>query len=179
MLRPLPNWYYGLLPENLWPDRPREFYSYTLNVIPLAAGATINADVVFSKKTDSLIFGGAVIRTTPAGDSIFNPRSGTFVRALVQLSNSASNELFTDRSDPFNGLGVPIENLFAAWGPIMPGHGFVNAGARLPVFWPIPIYVPKGGALSLKLSDLAATASHFRFTFWGGLIYQLDQREVA
>lgn len=172
MLRPLPNWFYGLLPENLWPDRPREFYSYTLNIIPLAAGATANVDVVFSKKTDSIIFGGAVIRTPFTGDTIFNPRSGTFVRATVQMSNSASNELFTE-------AGVPIENLFASWGPVLPGHGFVNAGAKLPAFWPIPITVPKGGALSLRITDLAATASHFRFTFWGGLVYQLDQREVA
>jgi len=179
MLRPLPNWFYGLLPESLWPDRPREFYNYTLNIIPLAAGATAVVDVVFSKKTDTLIFGGAMIRTSTDGVSIFNPRSGGAIRALIQMSNSASNELFTDRSDPANGLGVPMENLFASWGPILPGHGFVNAGAKLPAFWPIPIYVPKGGALSLKISDLAATASHFRFTFWGGLIYQLDQREVA
>lgn len=172
MLRPLPNWFYGLLPPDLWPDRPREFYSYTLNIIPLAAGATISTDVVFSKKTDSIIFGGAMIRTPATGDTLFNPRSGVFSRAVAQLSNSAANELYTDGQ-------VPLENLFAVWGPILPGHGFVNAGAKLPAFWPLPIYVPKGGALTLRITDLAAAASHFRFTFWGGLLYQLDQREAA
>lgn len=173
MLRPLPNWFHGLLPGSLWPDRPREFYAYTLNLIPLAAGATITTDVVFSKKTDSLIFGGAAIRTDTTGSSIFNPRSGTYVRAQIQLSNSAASELYTDGQ-------VPFENLFSSWAnPIMGSAGFVNAGAKLPALWPQPIYVQKGGALSLLITDQAATASHFRFTFWGCLLYQQNEVEVA
>lgn len=172
MLQPLPNWFYGLVPGNLWPDRPREFYSYTLNLIPLAAGATISTDVVFSKKTDSIIFGASMIRTDVTGASIFSPASGTFIRATCQMSNSAANELYTQD-------GVPLENLFSSWGPNLRGHGPVNAGAKLPAFWPVPIIVPRGGALTLKLTDLAATASHFRFTFFGGLLYEQREREVA
>lgn len=171
MLQMLPNWFYGLLPGDLWPDRPREFYAYTVSVIPLAAGATnVPFSVVFSKKTDSIIFGGHVIRTSVDGATMFNPRGGVSSRALVQLSNAAGNEVYTDGA-------VPLENLFSVWGPIVGKGGFSNTPAKLPNYWPIPIVVRKGGELTLALSDLAATASHFRFTFYGALVYQ--QREAA
>lgn len=172
MLRPLPNWFHGLLPGSLWPDRPREFYAYTLNVIPLVAGATLTTDVVFSKKTDTIIFGGMLLRTTVTGDTFFSPRSGTYVRAQIQLSNSAAAELYTDGQ-------IPAENLFGCWGPIMGPAGFANAGAKLPALWPQPIYVRKGGALSMLMTDQAATASHFRVTFWGCLLYGQSEREAA
>lgn len=172
MLRPLPNWFHGLLPESLWPDRPREFYAYTLNLIPLAASATITTDVVFSKKTDSLIFGGTAIRTTPDGITLFNPLAGSAVRALIQLSNSAAAELYTE-------VQVPFENLFSSWGPRMGPAGFVNAGAKLPAYWPQPIFVRRGGALSMLITDQANTASHWRFTFWGCLLYEQSERVVA
>lgn len=171
MLQMLPNWFYGLLPGDLWPDRPREFYAYTLNLIPLAAGAVnVPFGVVFSKKTDSIIFGGHVIRTTTDGVTLFNPRSGVSSQALCQLSNSAGNEVYTDGA-------VPLENLFSVWGPIVGKAGFANIPAKQPNYWPLPIVVRKGGELTLALSDLNATNSHFRFTFYGALVYQ--QREAA
>lgn len=171
MLQMLPNWFYGMLPADLWPDRPREFYCYTLSLVPLTAGATNQTfGVVFSKKTDTVIFGGSVIRTPTDGLTLFNPRAGVFSRATVQLSNSAGNEVYTDGN-------VPLENIFGVWGPLLPGAGFVGIPAKLPVVWPIPIVVRKGGELTMRLTDLAATASWFRFTFYGALIYQ--QREAA
>jgi hypothetical protein len=171
MLRMLPNWFYGMLPADLWPDQPREFYCYTLSLIPLTAGAQ-SFSLVFSKKTDTLIFGGHVIRTeSTAPFNLINPRSGVSSRALVQLSNAAGNEVYTDGN-------VPLENIFSVWGPIMGDAGFVNVPAKLPCVWPLPITVRKGGELTMRLTDLAPGAdSWFRFTFYGALVYQ--QREAA
>src|SRR5712671_243374 len=99
-------------------------------------------------------------------------RSLAHVRAQIQLSNSAAAELYTDGQ-------IPAENLFGCWGPIMGPAGFANAGAKLPALWPQPIYVRKGGALSMLITDQAATASHFRVTFWGCLLYGQSEREAA
>src|SRR5712671_243376 len=94
MLRPLPNWFHGLLPGSLWPDRPREFYAYTLNLIPLAAGATVTTDVVFSKKTDTIIFGGMLLRTTTTGDTFFSPRPGA--DSVVELGGGGTVHRWAD-----------------------------------------------------------------------------------
>lgn len=172
MLQMLPNWYYGFLPADLWPNQPREFYAYTTSIIPLAAGATNQViSLVFSKKTDSLIFGGHVIRTTTDGVTLFGPRSNAASQASVQLRNDAAGEVYTDGN-------VPLENLFSMYGPaVMGSSGVISEPCKLPCYWPLPITIRKGGELTMRLTDLNATQSWFRFTFYGALIYQ--EREAA
>lgn len=170
----LPNWYHGFLPSDLWPDRPREFYISELDVIPLAATPTITIrEVVFSKRTDVIVFGGAAIMTGDTGVGLFNPRSGTNSQCLAHMYNAAGNEVYT----PLDATGqptVPLENLFSMWGWHVGGQ-FVNMGAKQPAYWTQPIVVRKGGALTLNLRSLSATANHLRLGFWIGLMY--DERE--
>jgi hypothetical protein len=178
MLQMLPNWYFGFLPESLWPNRPREFYIVSLDLLPVPAGATVTKEVVFSKKTDVVVFGGSLLRTTAAGDSSFNPRSGTFVRYLCHMFNSSADETYT----PLDIDGTPVvpaENLFSTWNGPVGNAGFVNMMAKQNVFWPQPIVILKGGALSLTLEDMAATASHVRVSFMAGLFYKREEAVAA
>lgn len=178
-MRFLPNWFYGLLPDDLWPDNPREFYNYTLNAIPLLGNGQINTDVVFSKKTDSIIFGASALVTDTTGATSQVPSAGVWSRKLVQLSNSGSGEIYTD---PTAGTpaapGVPFENVFGVWGSV-PGGGINSPGMRLPCYWPMPIIVRRGGALSMKITDLSGANHHLRITFHGALIYKKTLAEVA
>lgn len=171
----LPNWYYGFLPSDLWPDRPREFFITELDIIPLPASVVTDREVVFSKRTDVIVFGGAAIVTTTDGVTLFNPRGGTYARIAVHMYNAAGNELYTE----LNAQGqpvVPIEHLFSVWGWHVGGQ-FVNIGGKSPTYWSQPIVVRKGGALTLSMLDLAAAARWVRIGFWIGLMY--DKREVA
>lgn len=174
----LPNWFYGFLPQGLWPNRPREYYMCSLDVLPIPAGTTVTREVVFSKKTDVVVFGGTLLRTTVAGDSIFNPRSGTFVRYLIHMFNAAANEQYT----PLDVDGTPVvpaENLFATWNAQVGNAGFIGRPAQLPVYWPQPIVIEKGGALTLVIEDMAATSSHVRIAFWTGLFYKRAEAVAA
>lgn len=169
----LPNWYHGFLPSDLWPDRPREFFITELDVIPLAASVVTPREIVFSKRTDVIVFGGCVIITDTAGAVLNNPRSGVFSRCLVSMYNAAGNEVYT----PLDNTGlpvVPLEHLFAMWGWHVGGQ-FVNMGAKQPAYWTQPVVVRKGGALTLNLLDLSGTVRHLRLGFWIGLMY--EQRE--
>ncbi len=177
-MQTLPNWFHGFLPQGLWPNRPREYYMCSLDLLPVGAGATVAKEVVFSKKTDVIVFGGTLLRTDTAGAAIFSPRSGTFVRYLCHLFNAAGGEQYT----PLDIDGTPVvpaENLFATWNAQVGNAGFVNMPAKLPVYWPQPIVIEKGGALTLVLEDIAATASHVRIAFWAGLFYRRSEGMAA
>lgn len=171
----LPNWYYGFLPSDLWPDRPREFFITELDLIPLTAGVVTPREVVFSKRTDVIVFGGCAIITTADDVSLFNPRSGTCSQCLVSMYNAAGNEVYT----PLDATGlpvVPLEHLFSMWGWHIGGQ-FVNAGAKQPAYWTQPVIVRKGGALTLGLRNVGAGNNHLRLGFWIGLMYEQRDRE--
>lgn len=180
-MRMLPNWYHGFLPADLWPDRPREFYISELDMIPLqgAAGGQIVREVVFSKRTDVIVFGGAAIITDTTGVTLSNPIGGTFSQVFAHLFNSAGNEVYTELSASGQAQR-PLEHLFSMWGDRLGDAGFVNMGAKQPIYWTQPIVVRKGGSLSLLLRDNnAGGARHLRLAFWIGLMYEEREGHAA
>lgn len=130
-------------------------------------------ECVFDKRRDVLVWGGAVLVTDPTGQSIFCPLSGTLTSVLVRLQNPAGNIVYTagnvvPASAAASAGFVPLESMFAVW----------QNAAKRPVYWPIPIAVPKGGSLQMDMLDLnTAGTKHIRFTFWTSIMY--EEREVA
>jgi hypothetical protein len=155
----LPDWLYGFVPPSWWPSQPRDFFGYTLNILPIAASGTVTRSVVFSKRLHSLVFGGIAFVTTTADDAIVQPAGGTPPDKLVTLASPAGQEVFS--SGP-----VPIENLFGGF-----GYG-TGAGPRAyqghqAGFWPIPIPVQRGGDLQVIVVNLnTAQAHNVRITFY-------------
>lgn len=168
----LPDWLYGLVPPDWWPNRPRETFFAAVNTLPVGAGLTVSTEVVFPKKVDTLVFGGIMHVVTTNEVTILCPLSGPFSQKLVRLFNPAANILYTqsfNRSTPDVGF-VPAENLFAVW---------QKPGDR-PVYWPIPIPVERGGSLQMDIQNLnGAQAHNVRVTFLCGLMYDESQREAA
>lgn len=191
MLPLLPNWFYAQLPRGWWP-RPREFYCYQLNVIPFstAFGAIFQKEIVFSKRSDAIVFGGhGLITTVPAVGiqmSDVTPASGASVGLAVSLSNPSAQIQYTPAIviSPTGGQvgGVPWESLFSQWG--YAGFGSVqNNPAQLPCFWPIPITVQKGGSLLISFTSIRNPLPSnlwVRLTFWCCLLYdEAEIREAA
>lgn len=188
MMPLLPNWFYAQLPRGWWPDRPREFYCYQMNVIPFstAFGSVFSKEIVFSKRSDALVFGAQGLATVvPAfgfNPSVVNPISGASVALAVDLSNPSAHEQYTQpiviSSVGGSVGGVPWESIFSQWGQVGPIQ--VNsAPARTPGLWPIPIAVKKGGSLLLSLTSIRnplALNMWLRLTFWACLLY--DSAEI-
>lgn len=155
----LPDWLYGFVPASWWPARPRDFFGYTLNILPAPANATVTRSVVFSKRLHSLVFGARAFVTNTADDSIVQPATGTPPTKSVLLSSPASNEVFSN-------VAVPIESLCGAngYGTGVGPRAFQGAQQSC---WPVPIAVPKGSDLQVILVNLNTAAAHnVRITFY-------------
>lgn len=187
MMPLLPNWFYAQLPKGWWPDRPREFYCYQTNIIPFntAFGTIFQKELVFSKRSDAVIFGAqGLVTTVPAlgfAPAVVNPQSGATVALAVALSNPSADEQYTlpivisATGGQVSG-GVPWESIFSQWGST--GGPIISAPARQPCYWPIPIPVRKGGSLLLSLTSIRNPLPvnlWIRLTFWACLLY--DERE--
>jgi hypothetical protein len=191
MLPLLPNWYYAQLPRGWWPNRPREFYCYQLNIIPFntAFGTIFSKEIVFSKRSDAIIFGGqGLITSVPAFGAqvtVANPISGASAALAVALSNPSAEIQYTPAIviSPTGGQvgGVPWESLFSQWG--YEGVGSVQSmPAQSPCFWPIPITVQKGGSLLLSLTSIRNPLPAnlwVRLTFWCSLLYDTAEIKEA
>lgn len=178
----VPNWYYALVPPGWWPERPREFFVYTLNVVPLPAAATpfgsdaqrVNTtqEVVFSKRADTLVIGGCALVTTTNGFTVIEgAEEGTGSQILAKLYDPATDSVYTVTSAVVTPGGVAsdergarnlgfvaLENLLAA------GKG--QPGQR-PAIWPIPIAVRRGASLVMQFVNLnGGAARHLRISFW-------------
>jgi hypothetical protein len=155
----LPDWLYGFVPPSWWPARPRDFFGYTLNILPAAANATVTRSVVFSKRLHSLVWGARAFVTNTTDDAIVQPATGTPPDKTILLASPASNEVFSN-------VPVPIESLCGA-----NGYG-VGAGPRAyqgwqASLWPVPIAVPRGSDLQVILVNLNTAGSHnVRITFY-------------
>jgi hypothetical protein len=176
MLPLMPDWMYGFVDPAWWPDRPREFWVVQVNVLPLAANASpfilaagnpspsSRREIVFSKRADTLVFGGQALVTTEDNLTIFEPLSGTVSQTLVRMSDPSASIVY---SDSFTGsvrdVGfVPLENLFSC---------YKAKPARRPAVWPMPVHVKKGASLRFEFINTNAAAAHnMRLTFWCGLI---------
>ncbi len=167
----MPDWLYGFVPPEWWPDRPREPMFFGVSLLPLAATGFESVEMVFDKRRDVLVWGGCVLVTNADGITINAPVSGTFSTILARLKNPAGNVIFTGGT--VVGAGnepgfVPLESLFSGW----------QFNALRATYWPIPIPIPKGGSLLMDLINMNLAATKFvRFTFWTSLMY--EEREFA
>lgn len=174
-----PNWYLGFLPASWWPSQPRAFYAYTLNILPVLAGGEVVRSVTFSKRVNSLVFGGHYLVTTTDDLLLIEPATGTPPTKLVSLGNPAGNEVFTVGGPGNRGL-VPIENLFGG------EQAATTAGARvwgqghgLGAIWPCPIRVQRGADLQVRVRNLNGAANHnVRITFYVAVV-AVAQRKAA
>jgi hypothetical protein len=163
----LPDWLYGWCPPSWWPNRPRDFYSYTLNVLPVNANNEVIRSVVFSKRFHSLVFGGTALVTDLSDANIVQPTGGTPPLKLVRLANPAGNETFTGGQQ---GGYVPIENVFG-----VEGYGN-NVGPRAytgsqAAIWPIPIAMARGSELQVGVINMNLGGNqNVRITFYVALI---------
>lgn len=169
----LPDWFYGLVPPGWWPNRPREPFWWVMNVLPIVANSSLTAEVVFDKKVDALVFGGTIFVTDVTGTSVSAPAGGVFSRIFLRLTNPAAAKMYTAT---FTNNGVTsqqdtgfvcADNVLAPW---------TNPGSR-PMFWPIPIAVPRGGSLQLDLASTASINTNLRIAFACAMIY--DEAKVA
>lgn len=186
----IPDWFYAMVPPGWWPDRPRDFFVYTLNVIPLPAGATpfgsdaqrVNTtqEIVFSKVADTLVFGGTALVTTTNGLTVIggaplDAAKGRGSLKLIKLFDPARNVVYTttrafvspgaaasDERGTRDAGFVALDNLLST----------ARAPAGRPAIWPIPIAVRKGAALTAQLVNLnLAAAHHMRISFWCAAVY--------
>ena len=168
----LPDWLYGFVPPDWWPNRPRETFFTSISALPVNAGTTVTTEIVFPKRVDALVFGGTLLVTTTNEVTVLCPLSGLWSEKLIRLRNPAGNIVYTqsfNRSTPDTGF-VPAENLFAVW----------QSPAQRPVFWPMPIPVPRGGSLQMDVQDVGGVQNHnCRFTLYCALMYDESQREAA
>ncbi len=159
----LPDWFYGFVPPSWWPGRPRDFFTYTLNVLPLGANLQVTRSVVFSKRVNALVFGGTALVTTTTDDVIVQPAAAVPPDKLVRLANPAGDSVFT--SHP-----VPLESLFGVNGYGTPVGPRAYQG-RQAALWPIPIAVMRGAELQVILVNLNTAAAHnVRITFYVAVI---------
>src|SRR2546421_61910 len=130
----LPDWFFGLVPPGWLPDRPREFLIFTQNILPLSAvvNAQTRRELVFSKRNDTLVFGGTALVSSLDNHTIVRQRSGIISGLRATLVNPGGDEAYTSDF-------VPLENLFTASSVAFGGAGVIDAGAQLPALWPIPI----------------------------------------
>lgn len=165
----MPDWLYSFVPPEWWPDRPREPMFWGISLLPSSGAAAIETlEMVFDKRRDVLVWGGCCLVTDSTQTLIFSPNSGTNSQFLVRLRNPSGAVDYSDGrvispGNPPNPPGfMPLENLFSVW----------QFTAKRPVFWPIPIPMPKGASLAMDLIDVNPTNKFLRFTFWTSLMYE-------
>jgi hypothetical protein len=157
----IPDFLYGFVPPSWWPDKPRDYFTRTLNLLPLLAGGVEISSVLFSKTLHTLVFAGiATVMSTddltelwPLGQPINNSS-----RKLVLLETPAARTRHSSHA-------VPLDNMFGS--------------AAKPALWPIPLPVQRGAALQVTVSDLEATARNIRLTFVCGVIDPLQSGTVG
>lgn len=165
--RVLPDWLRGFVNPDWWPDRPRNPLFQTINVLGILPGTNSPTTVeqIFHKRRDVLVWGGiAHVVDSATQASIFCPASGIWSQMLVAMRNPAGNVLYTDI-----GARVPLENIFSVW---------QNPGTR-PVYWPMPIPIPKGGSLMLDIQSLAVASIDLRLTFLASIVHEETDRVVV
>jgi hypothetical protein len=133
------------LPDNL-KGRDKDFFVYTTEFLPLAAGATTTNAINTQADSDFLVLAG--VRT------VFNTDNTTLVAsppALVTISDAGAGRSFMDRA-------VHLENLFGT--------------AQLPAFWPYPKFWSGGSSIAVTLQNLdGANGRNYRLSFLGFKVF--------
>lgn len=145
-ITPALNPFFGLLPPKLW-KAPKDFFMYSANFLPLAAGATQTTDIAIESDSDFLIVAGVRTITDGATDLVFQA-AGPFT--VVVFDNGSGRNL--------QNQAQHIENMFGT--------------AELPAYWPFPKFVPRASTLSTTLQNLDATnAFNIRIAYFGFKIF--------
>jgi len=136
----------GGLPRELL-DRQRDFFVYTADFLPLAAGATTPFETAIQADSDFLCIAGVRQVLTTAAPPVGVPVS----LQTVQLIDTGSGRTLSDRA-------VPLDNWF--------GTG------QLPMYWPSPKLFRASSTITTTLTNLdAATAFTIRISFLGFKIF--------
>lgn len=130
--------------------RAKDFFTFTLDYLPLAASATQTATFAVDSDSDFMLCalaGLANVNATPATQV-------PFVHALVTLADTGSGRLFQSSAVHFN-------NLF--------GSG------QFPGYLPYPKLIPRASAVRCTLQNLVATAIEVRLTFSGFKVFPMKE----
>ncbi|MGH7166468.1 MAG: hypothetical protein ACREIS_13195 [Nitrospiraceae bacterium] len=143
--------FYGWLPRSLW-RKVKDFFVYSSDFIPLAAGGTATQDIAVQADSDFVIIAGVRVYTTTGDVAI----AGDFFPALVTIRDSGSGRQLMDRP-------VHAQNLFGT--------------AQLPAYWPFPKLIRASSTVSTTLQNLEATARNIRISYWGFKVFPVLAEE--
>jgi hypothetical protein len=146
-LLPPVNPFLGLLPRQFW-SRVKDFFVYSVELLPLNASATGAAGVTISNEADFLIMAG--VRRVTSSDNLTDV---SFYPAVVTIRDSAGVEIM-DKA-------VHIENLFGT--------------AQLPAIWPYPKLIPAGRTLTTTVQSLdTANNRNVRISYLGFKVFPME-----
>lgn len=125
---------------------PKDFFTYSAEFLPLAAGATNTQNINIQADSDFLILAG--VRVITAADNTTFVANGPF---LITITDSGAGRSFMDRA-------VHIDNLFGT--------------AQLPALWAYPKFIAGASQLAVTAQNLdGATARNIRMTLIGFKIF--------
>ena len=137
--------FFGLLPQELW-SRTKDFFTYSADFLPLAAGGTLTVDISIQADSDFAIVAGVRVVTDVANTAFIDP-----VPQTVTILDASSGRQFQDRA-------VHIDNLFGT--------------AQLPALWPMTKLIRANSTLSTTLINLdGANARNTRISYLGFKIF--------
>ncbi|MFA6118259.1 MAG: hypothetical protein WC729_30010 [Sphingomonas sp.] len=130
----------GWLPPQFW-RTIKEFYTYGVNFLPIAASGTSTETISIQGSTDFVLL---YVAMTATSEDNLTPLA--FAPALVQLRDASSgNDLFQTPQH--------VENVF--------GTG------REPGILAVPYFLRANSALQVTLQNLEAVARNYRLSFIG------------
>lgn len=151
-----PGGMYAALMPNWVRERAKDFFVYSGDFLPLAAGATASVDIAIQNDSDFLVVAGVGNVTTDAAPPVDVPVPQLTVRLLD------------------SGSGRQLQNRVQHWANLF-------GTAQLPGYWPYPKYVDRASVVNIQVTNLdAAAAFNVRASLWGFKVFDfpadVDQR---
>lgn len=142
--------FFGLLPRPLL-RRVKDFFVYTAEFLPLAAGGTATVNTAIQADSDFLI----VLVTRVVTDTL-NTTFSANVPMLVNVTDAGSGRNLMDRA-------VHMDNLFGT--------------AQLPSYWPYPKLIRASGTLNTTVQNLdGGNAYNVRMSYLGFKVFGEQER---
>ena len=143
------NPFLGLLPKALW-NRVKDFFSYTVEWLPLAISESASKTFSTQGDADFMIQEGVRVVST-----VDNLTETAFPPMLVKIEDSGSGRNMMDKA-------VHLENLFGT--------------AQQPMVWPFPKRIRPNSTVTVTLQNLsAASAFNARLTFLGFKVFGMTE----
>lgn len=137
--------FFGLLPRKLL-RRLKDFFVYTAEFLPLAAGGTATVNTAIQADSDFLI-----VAVTRVVTDIANTTFLANVPQLVTITDAGSGRNLMDRA-------VHMDNLIGT--------------AQLPSYWPYPKLIRASGTLNTTVQNLdGANARNVRISYLGFKVF--------